>query len=63
MENLLPVAASLLGNHGMEGAFIVFVIFGLPQITDFVERILPLLSNRVNERAIRLAKVNKQQNK
>ncbi|MGW0640454.1 hypothetical protein [Nocardia salmonicida] len=51
---LLGSAASLLGALGF------FAMRTLPPLTELLVAVLPLLSDRMNERAIRLAKANKQ---
>ncbi|MGQ4617543.1 hypothetical protein [Nocardia sp. R7R-8] len=60
MENLLPAAVSLAENHGTTGAILLTVYMVIPRITAAVVEILPLVSERANKRAIRLAKVNSQ---
>ncbi len=50
----------LLGAAPLLTALGYFAKRALPPLTELLVAVLPLLSNRVNERAIRLAEANKQ---
>ncbi|WP_157187415.1 hypothetical protein [Nocardia vinacea] len=52
--------AVLLGATPLLTALGYFVKRALPPFTELLVAVLPLLSDRMNERAIRLAKANKQ---
>ncbi|UGT45366.1 hypothetical protein LTV02_19110 [Nocardia yamanashiensis] len=50
----------LLGAAPLLTAMGYFAKRALPPLTELLVAVLPLLSDRMNERAIRLAKANKQ---